>query len=461
VSIIFITPHSKMSGRYAPVRASKYRHVHGEAARKDKCYNNVRCIADGDSNHIKANKKFFAYAGVGGGGPIGVYPLKGADFRLPNPLPSINVHKAKVLDWDFSPFLDCLLASTGEDCLIKFTMFSEEGLTQDVTESSVDGSGSPYLKATLDGHSKKISIIHFHPVANNIIGSISFDQTFKLWDLAKQQQVCSFDFPDVPHSFEWNYNGSLVGTTCKDKTVRIFDARKPQAALSAPGLPGVKPSRCVFMDNHGKFCVLGTSSTSFRQYAIYDPRKFDQALKIEDIDQSAGVFIPFYDPDNSILYLAGKGDASIKYYEAVDEEPYLHFLSEFRSSESQKGVCFLPKLACETKDCEIAVALRLMKDMVQPVSFQVPRKSDMFQADIYPDTYAGVPALSEDEWLSGKDKDPPLTSMKDKATKPSVAAAATPKFVAAKSAAELQKELNDAHERIKELEALVMQLQAK
>jgi coronin-1B/1C/6 len=439
-----------MSGRYAPVRQSKYRHVHGEAARKDKCYNNVRCIADGDSNHIKANKKFFAYAGVGGGGPIVVYPLKGQDFRLPNPTPAVNVHKAKVLDWDFSPFLDCLLATAGEDNYIKFTVFPEEGLKEDVTECA----------ATLEGHIKKVSVVHFHPVANNILGSISFDQTLKVWDVAKQTQISSFDLPEVPQSFEWNYNGSLAGVTCKDKIVRIFDPRKPQSALSAPGLPGVKPSRCVFMDNHTKFAVLGMSATSTRQYAVYDPRKFDAALKIEDIDQSAGVLIPFYDPDNSILYLGGKGDASIKYYEAVDDDPYLHFLSEFRSNESQKGICFLPKVACETKDVEIAVALRLMKDMVQPISFQVPRKSDQFQADIYPDTYAGVPALTEDEYAAGKDKDPPLTSMKDKGSKPSASAPAA-KFVAAKSAAELQKELSEAHERIRELEAQVAKLQGK
>lgn len=112
-----------------------------------------------------------------------------------------------------------------------------------------------------------------------------------------------------------------------------------------------------------------------------------------------------------MLYLGGKGDASIKYYEAVEEDPYLHFLSEFRSNESQKGLCFIPKLACDTSICEIAVALRLMKDMVQPVSFQVPRKSDMFQADIYPDTYAGVPALSEDQYLGGADKDPPVVRL--------------------------------------------------
>jgi len=263
----------------------------------------------------------------------------------------------------------------------------------------------------------------------------------------------------VCQSFEWNFNGSQVITTCKDKLVRIFDPRKPGAAQSAPSLPGAKPSRCIFMDNHSKCAVFGFSATSTRQYSIYDPRNFGQAIKTEEIDQSAGVMIPFYDPDNSVLYMGGKGDASIKYFEIVDEEPFAHYLTEFRTNESQKGVCFLPKLAMNTKDCEIAIALRLMANSIQPVSFQVPRKSDIFQADIFPDTYAGIPALTEAQYLAGEIKDPPMTSMKDKDNR--AQAGGGMKFVAQKSAAELQKELNEANERIKELEALVAKLQAK
>jgi len=192
---------------------------------------------------------------------------------------------------------------------------------------------------------------------------------------------------------------------------------------------------------------------------IHDPRKFDKAIITSDIDQSAGVLIPYYDNDNSILYLGGKGDGNIRYFELTDEEPYLHYLSEFRSTESQKGLTFLPKLACDTSVCEIASALRLLKDSIVPVSFQVPRKSDMFQSDLYPDTYAGLPALSETEWLSGSDKEPPKVSVKDKDTRSAAASVSgAPAFTAHKSVAQLEKELADANARIKELEAELAKL---
>lgn len=44
----------------------------------------------------------------------------------------------------------------------------------------------------------------------------------------------------------------------------------------------------------------------------------------------------------------------------------------------------------------------------------VPRKSETFQYDIYPDTPGPYPALSPDEWISGIDRDPILVSMKER-----------------------------------------------
>lgn len=47
-------------------------------------------------------------------------------------------------------------------------------------------------------------------------------------------------------------------------------------------------------------------------------------------------------------------------------------------------------------------------------SFSVPRKSEVFQYDIYPDTPGPYPASTPDEWISGFDRDPILVSMKDR-----------------------------------------------
>lgn len=47
-----------------------------------------------------------------------------------------------------------------------------------------------------------------------------------------------------------------------------------------------------------------------------------------------------------------------------------------------------------------------------PWSVPLPQ-SDLFQDDLYPDTPGPEPALEADEWLSGKDAEPILISLRD------------------------------------------------
>eukprot|EP00474_Spongospora_subterranea_P009339 CRZ09797.1 hypothetical protein [Spongospora subterranea] len=436
-----------MSGRF--VRASKFRHVVGVASKKTESYQEVSSLTTGEGNYLKANTKFLAVAKPGGGGPVTVHNLDKLE-RFDTNHPTVNVHKAKVLDFDWNPFVDTLLATAAEDNDVKISVIPDEGLTDNITEAIVE----------LKGHQKKAAIVHFHPAANNVLASSGYDHVIKFWDIEKQAEIAEVtQHTELIQSFEWNMDGSLVVSTCKDKLLRVFDPRQPSTAMSTEGMAGGKSSRAVWIVDKDKICVAGFSKTSMRQIKIWDPRKLGDALSETDLDQSAGVLMPFYDPDTSILYLGGKGDGNIRYFEVVDEEPFLHILSEYRSNEPQKGLEFLAKRACDTNKCEIARALRLNRDWIEPVSFQVPRKSDNFQADIYPDTYAGIPASSADDWISGTNRNPPLMSM-DPALSGAIksdanpgSSSAAPVFKARKSPAELEQELAAAYERIKVLEA--------
>jgi len=39
--------------------------------------------------------------------------------------------------------------------------------------------------------------------------------------------------------------------------------------------------------------------------------------------------LPFFDADTNMLYLAGKGDTNIRYFEIDDEPPYQYFVNQF------------------------------------------------------------------------------------------------------------------------------------
>jgi coronin-1B/1C/6 len=255
-------------------------------------------------------------------------------------------------------------------------------------------------------------------------------------------------------SVAWNNNGSQLATTCKGQKMRIYDPRDSKAVATVDCNSGTKKNTVIFADTPNFKYLIGVTfnKTATRQLQIWDPRDLSKTLVTQDIDSASGVFVAHFDPDNSILWLAGKGDAVIRYFEIVPEAPHAHFLTQYTDNVAQKGACFLPKRTCDTKKCEIMRCMRVMVDSVIPVSFSVPRKSDLFQKDLYPDAYAGVPALSAQEYKDGKNAEPVLVSMKPGESekldhKKSAAVAFT------KSSAEYEAEIASLKAKVAELEA--------
>jgi len=259
----------------------------------------------------------------------------------------------------------------------------------------------------LSGHRKKVGTLNFHPTANNVLATSSADTTVKIWDIETGQTRNEVGgHPDIIQSSSWDYNGTLYATASKDKKVRMLDPRANAIIGEVEAHPGVKGMRLCFLGQRDKLFTMGFSKTSERQYSLWDPRSLVTPLKTENIDTSAGILMPFYDNDTNILFLAGKGDGNIRYYEVVDEAPYVHFLSEFKSATPQRGMGWTPKTSMDLSSCEIARLLKITATACEPISFTVPRKGDIFQDDLYPPTFSGEPSLKADEWFGGKTAEP-------------------------------------------------------
>ncbi|XP_030655982.1 coronin-6 isoform X1 [Nomascus leucogenys] len=98
------------------------------------------------------------------------------------------------------------------------------------------------------------------------------DNVIIIWNVGTGEVLLSLDdmHPDVIHSVCWNSNGSLLATTCKDKTLRIIDPRKGQVvAERARPHEGARPLRAVFTAD-GKLLSTGFSRMSERQLALWD-----------------------------------------------------------------------------------------------------------------------------------------------------------------------------------------------
>ncbi|KAG9335057.1 hypothetical protein JZ751_005732 [Albula glossodonta] len=289
------------------VRQSKFRHVFGQAVKNDQCYDDIRVSrVTWDSSFCAVNPKFVAIIiEASGGGAFLVLPLSKTG-RIDKAYPTVCGHTGPVLDIDWCPHNDQVIASGSEDCTVMVWQIPENGLAGPLSEPAV----------VLEGHSKRVGIA-----------------VIQLEDM----------HPDLIFSACWNRNGSLICTACKDKRVRVIDPRKGKVtAEKDKAHEGARPMRAIFLAD-GNIFTTGFSRMSERQLALWDP-----------------------------------GDSSIRYFEITDEAPFY----------------------------------KLHERKCEPIIMTVPRKSDLFQDDLYPDTAGPDCALEAEEWFQGRNGDPILISLK-------------------------------------------------
>ena len=182
-----------------------------------------------------------------------------------------------------------------------------------------------------------------------------------------------------------------------------------------PSHQGTKASKVAFLGSSGKLFTTGFSKHSDRQIAVWSDKDLSQPLKLENIDCSSGILNPVFDHDTNMVYVYGKGDGNIRYYEVLTDSPWASYLSQVISGEPQKGFGVMPKRGVDVSSCELFRFFKLhaTKDMVEPISMIVPRKSQsIFQEDIFPDTSAPQPAVSGEDWFGGRDAYPVLMSLR-------------------------------------------------
>ena len=163
-------PRKRMN--FPGIRSSKFRHVYGLPAKKDKCYENVRISRNAhDGNYCAVNPAFLAVVvEVGGGGSFVVVPHDRTG-RIEYNVWKVVGHQGPVLgkyittklvtaadyhfnfvsilDVKWNPFDDNVIASASEDCRVRVWRIPQGGLVSDLHQPLV----------TLTGHRSDITSI--------------------------------------------------------------------------------------------------------------------------------------------------------------------------------------------------------------------------------------------------------------------------------------------------------------
>jgi len=392
------------------IRQSKYRHVYCDAPKNAMNHTGFRvATATGEQQYIKASTKYWSVAMFGGGGPLVVGRHDRPGRFEDGASPILKGHSGTVLDTEWSPFDESMLATASEDCTIKLWSIPDDW--EPTNEKGMGKKGDDFSDSLmdLDGHRKKVTLIRFHPTASNTMLSTSADYTVKTWDIEAGSAISTLECSNLTQDIVWDVRGDNYATSNKDKSVRLVDARTgTETSKIDLAHEGTKSTKIQWLGN-GKILTTGGSKQSMREMKVWDLKNLSKPLHTEAVDTSSGALMPFFDSDTGVIYLCGKGDGQIRLYEYDDAKaPHLFKLGDgFRSTTPGKGYCMVPKRGLDIMGCESVRLLKITNtDGIHPLKFIVPRKSEAFQDDIFPPAPSGTPAHTCAQWIGGSSKMP-------------------------------------------------------
>ncbi|XP_054849343.1 coronin-7-like isoform X2 [Eublepharis macularius] len=372
-------------------KVSKFRRAEAKAARKEAWIRGICGSSPAtSSNHIKTNCRWIAF-NTDSAGVLGIVPLVSQDGGE-RAVSQLRCHSGVVTDFDFSPFDEQVLATCSTEEVVKVWR---------LLDSSRDLSSSPSV--TLGPEGSQVGTVLFHPTADAILAS-GAQRTVKVWDVEQQQPLTELEpHDDLLQSLAWSPDGGLLGSSCKDKKLRIFDPRAQRAACqSVLAHENGRDSRLIWVNSRGCLLSVGFNQVRERELRLWDTRAFTCSLASITLDASPRALIPLCDLDTGLLVLMGKGEDVLFCYEVQPSQPALTEVNQCRTGSKAHGIAQVPKPALDVLACEVMRVLQLTDNAIVPISYTVPRKSTQeFHEDLFPSCPGIIPAASARAWWAG------------------------------------------------------------
>ncbi|XP_072459462.1 coronin-7 [Notamacropus eugenii] len=371
-------------------KVSKFRHTEARPPRKEAWISDIRAgTASSCGNHIKSSCSLIVF-NTDRPGTLGVVPLESQGKNKRN-VAYLGCHSDLVTDFDFSPFDDHLLATGSADRTVKLWRLPAAGQNLPSAPGVV-----------LGPENFQVDVLKFHPTSDTVLVSAS-NKAVKVWDLALQHTLTELDtHSDQVQSVAWSSDGVLLGTSCKDKQLRIFDPRtKPTVSQSTQGHENHKDSRLVWTNSREHLLSTGLNQMREHEVKLWDTRCFSTALASFTLHTSPGSLIPLLDADSGLLILGGKGENLIYCYEVSLQQATLTQVNQCVLEPKCRGMALVPRRALAVLACEVLRVLQLSESAIIPISYVVPRKSVEFHEDLFSDAVGSVPATTAQGWWAG------------------------------------------------------------
>ena len=370
-------------------------------------------------------------------------------FNVKPDQPRLKGHRANVLDLEFSPFSSDLLAVSYDDNTVILWKLPEGGLKEHMTQEV-----QIYQK-----HTKKVPYVTFNPIASDVVASAAFSGELHVWNALKGETYVELKADDAPTCLSWNPNGALIGVTCKNKFINIFDPRANKMILKHQINEAFQSSKFAWLDND-TFVTTGWNKAGAKQLRLWDIRKVKEDLTCEgevtgvQIDTQKTVTMPYVDRESKLLYTVGKGEASVRVFDYFDGT----FRKGIDFASAEPSICsvLFDRKCLDYNRCEVDRFARYVNSQkVYYISFTIPRRNPGFDKSLYPPVECGEAALTYDQWVGGENGEP---VRKDIETIENKFVSKVETFV--KQEVKVEKKVSP-EEKVKELEAKVAELEAK
>ncbi|CAG2176857.1 unnamed protein product, partial [Oppiella nova] len=365
-------------------KVSKYKNVQAHIPAKHEAWItddiNVNNFAV-HSNLIASSASLLAYNRTGGN--IGIANIN--DLQSGSSV--LRAHGSDVTDLDFSPFDDGILAtasSAGHVNIWQFTQLSPKIVIPNTATHSFTSE-------------EPVDLIRFHTTVETIL-AFATKTRLKLFDITKGQAFVNSTNCSQIQSIDCKYDGKLYALTDGgDSCIKIWDPRVDDSgeafAMEFKAHDSDRDSRVIWLGDNPYVLSCGFNRRKAREAFLWDTRSTQKPVSaMNEFEPSQGLWIPLFDFDTQMLFIAGRNDSAVNHWEINDLITGTAQLDNNgvnkKSVDIQtKGAAIVPKRALNIMQTEVNRVVLLGADSIAPVSYRVPRKSYReFHSDLFPET---------------------------------------------------------------------------
>lgn len=243
--------------------------------------------------------------------------------------------------------------------------------------SSTPATGSP------------ISSVSLHPTTPSVVAVSA--KSVAIWNLSSLQPVIQLDAeePKGFWSISWSPCGKRIAAIGKSGTAYIWEPRvstSPALSRSLPIQP-IKPARVAWVGDN--VFVTAFSRTRNREYHLFSGKDLVTVFT-QSVDTSTAPLIPIVDQERNIVYLAAKGDSTLRQVELGGATGSQETLHSSPYPLAAQGLALASPTTLPVMQAQIATVLVPVVDkdgeVLLPLAIKVPRRQLIdYHDELYPE----------------------------------------------------------------------------